>query len=171
MFIKIWARLMACLFFLHSPLVFAKIIQDDVLLSGEEKYSYEKVCKTLTQRESPLIEYKTISSLDCMGQIVDVAKFCFKEMAHDPYYIRAVVDKEAKQVICKSAKKVQIKYECEGSNEYCEDSEIGCFKIKEKLAVRLKITQHSVLEKGKKRVLNCYFLPQSLLDLELKPNE
>lgn len=103
-----------------------------------------------------------------MGKTVEVRKYCEKELISDPYYIRAVIDKEEKKIICKSANKVILKYECEKTNSYCDDSEIGCFKLQEKLATRLKLEHHSILKENSKKVLNCYFMPKKVpKDLKL----
>jgi len=154
---------MACFFFLLFPtLIFAKILKDEVSLVSELKFSFNQVCKSLTKRESPLIEYKSVSEIDCMGTIVEVRKYCERQLISDPYYIRAVVDKENKNVICKSAKKVILKYQCEKGTTYCEDSEIGCFRLQEKLATRLKLEHHSITEEKKNKILNCYFMPKKI---------
>ena len=59
------------------------------------------------------------------------------------------------KVFCQSAKRVVVKYECEGNKDkYCNDVEVGCFLIKEKLAMRLKIAHQSLLQN---KVLNCHF--------------
>ena len=154
------ARLIACLFF-ASTFSYAKILKDEVSIVDETIYSYDQVCKYLTKRESPLISYSTISKLDCMGKIVEVSKFCDEKTQDDPYYIRAVVSKEKKEVICKSAKRVHIKYECESKNdEICQDKEVGCYLMQEKFAKRLKTDHASLIHRGTKKVLNCHFTPK-----------
>lgn len=97
-----------------------------------------------------------------MGTKVRVEKFCDQKFVADPYYIRAVVDKSSEKVICKSAKRVHIKYQCEGkADQYCKDKEIGCYLFQEKLAKRLKLTHSSLMKHGsQKRTLNCHFTPK-----------
>ena len=155
------ARFIACLFF-ASTLASAKIIQDDVSLVDEKIYSFTEVCKSLTKRDSPLITFVSVTKLDCMGTIIETSKFCDEKTQDDPYYIRAVVSKENKNVICKSAKRVHIKYECEGkSDKYCQDKEIGCFLMQESLAKRLKSDHFSLIEQPNgKKILNCHFAPK-----------
>jgi hypothetical protein len=159
------ARLMACLF-LFSNLVHSKILKDEVSLVKNTEFSFQEVCFGMTKRKSELIEVQSISSLDCMGTVVSAGKFCYKKMAHDPYYIRGVVDSENKKVLCKSAKKVILKYGCYKGEKLCEDSEIGCFKLQEKLAARLGLSHHSKSLDSK--VLNCYFTPKDSSYLKLK---
>lgn len=152
--IRLWACLMTCLFFAISS--FATIIKDEKSVTGRKTFSYTEVCENLTKRKSPLIDFKSISSLSCMGEIKQVAPFCDLKEAANPYYIRAIVLQETKQVECLSAKKVVIKYACDGKDDkHCLDSEIGCFMLREKLAKRLQTTFDSFTDN--KKYLNCYF--------------
>ena len=145
---------MTCLFFVKNSQ--AKIIKDEKSVTGRSVFTYEEVCAQLTKRKSPLIDFKSINSLSCMGEIKEVAPFCDLKEAANPYYIRALVKESEKKVECLSAKKVIIKYACEGNKDkLCLDSEIGCFLLREKLAKRLQTTHDSLTED--KKFLNCYF--------------
>lgn len=160
-FFKYRARFITCLFFLVFN-VQAKIIKDEVLLTDEKLFSFREVCKKLTKRDSPLITFHSVSKLDCMGKIVDVSKFCDMHTQADPYYIRAVVEKSSKQVNCKSAKRVRIKYQCDsGNDKYCKDKEIGCYLFQEKLAKRLKTAHASIITEQGRKILNCHFTPKN----------
>jgi hypothetical protein len=163
------ARLMACLF-LFTNFSFAKILKDEVSLIKDTSFSFQEVCLKMTKRKAELIEMNSITALDCMGTIIDVGKFCYKQMAHDPYYIRGAVNSKSKKVICKSAKKVIIKYECYDGESLCKDAEIGCFKLQERLAARLRLSHHSISTLGSSglKVLNCYFTPKDDSYLKLK---
>ena len=155
------ARFITCLFFLSFS-TFAQIIQDDVFVVDEKIFSYQEVCKFLTKRESPLITFHSINKLDCMGSIVEVSSFCDAKTQEDPYYIRAIVDKEEKNVVCKSAKRVTLKYKCKMKNdEYCQDKEVGCYLFQEKLAKRLRLVHSSLMQQGTHQVLNCHFTPKN----------
>ena len=158
---KIWACLWTCLFFVQNST--AKLVKDEHYVIKENLYTWKQVCLDLTKRPSPLIEYKTVSKLDCMGEVLDVIAFCDKKEAANPYFTRAVVDKEKEAVKCQSAKRVIIKWQCEGKQDrYCKDVEIGCFLFKEKLARRLKIVHQSLTDE---KVLNCYFgIPNNSID-------
>ncbi|MFT6632428.1 MAG: hypothetical protein ACJAS4_002391 [Bacteriovoracaceae bacterium] len=147
------ACLWACLFF--SQFSNAKLIKDDHYVIDTKEYTWEEVCKVSTKRASPLIEFSTISHLDCMGTKVAVVKFCDEVEASNPYFTRALVSKTKRKVICQSAKRVIVKWECEGKDDrFCKDIEIGCFLFKEKLARRLKLVHKSLTEN---KYLNCYF--------------
>lgn len=155
------ARFITCLFFLSFS-AHAKIIKDEVTVIEEKLFSYREVCKKLTKRDSPLMSYHSISKLDCMGDIINVGDFCDKQTQEDPYYVRAIINKKSQKVVCKSATRVRIKYECESkSDKFCEDKEIGCYLFQEKLAKRLKTAHSSLISSGKKRILNCHFTPKS----------
>lgn len=144
------------------PLIsFAHVIQDDVSITEKSRHSFKTVCTKLVSHESPLIDAVSGTELDCMGKKVSVGKFCEKEMAADPYYLRAYVDKEAKQVVCVSGKKVLFKYLCVKLSDkaLCSQTpQISCRHIQEKLAKRLDLVHSSFVknEKGIKQ-LNCFF--------------
>lgn len=90
-----------------------------------------------------------------MGKKVKVDAFCDEKEAGNPYYIRAFVDKETKQVKCQSARRVRIHYKClKNDKKYCKDAEVGCFLFKEQLAKRLKLVHNSLGDDG---ILKCYF--------------
>lgn len=148
-----------CLF---SFSLHAKILKDEVVVVDEKRFSFQQVCKELTKRDSPLITYYSISKLDCMGEVIDASKYCDSKTQDDPYYIRAIVEKESRQVNCKSAKRVQIKYQCESiKDKFCKDKEIGCYLLQEKLAKRLKTAHASIVTNGKYKILNCHFTPKN----------
>lgn len=126
-------------------------MRDDHYTTKSQEYDWKEVCRALTHRDSPLIE-DAGSKLDCMGEKVSPIEYCLQKEITNPYLTRAVISKG--KVTCKSAKRVIIKWECEGKDDkYCKDVEIGCFLFKEILARRLKLA-HSSLEDS---VLNCYF--------------
>ncbi len=144
---------MVCLFFSFSA--DAKFLKDDFTMTKNNSYSWQEVCKRLTRRESPLIEYQSIHELDCMGTKVDVMKFCEEIEVTNPFLARAVVKKDKKVVNCQSGRTVIIKWQCQGrEDKYCKDPEVGCFLFQEKLAKRLKIIHQSMTDK---KYLNCYF--------------
>jgi hypothetical protein len=146
---------------LFPLLSFATVVQDDVSTTEKNPFSFKTVCQKMVTHESPLIEVVSGSELDCMGKKVDVGVFCDKEMAADPYYLRAYMDKVKKEVICHSGKKVLFKFQCVKmfDRHLCEDeAKKSCAFIKQKLAKRLDLVHASQTktEKGIKE-LNCYF--------------
>ncbi len=145
---------MICLFFCIFS-VQAKLVKDEHYVTGSNKYNWSDVCREMTKRNSPLIEYATITKLDCMGRKVSATDFCFQKEAANPYFARGYVEKKSRKIVCQSAKRVILKWKCEGKNDkYCQDSEVGCFLFKEKLARRLKLVHNSITDK---KYLNCYF--------------
>lgn len=137
------------------------IILDDVATTAKTPFSYQTVCRKMVNHESPLIEAVSGTQLDCMGKKIEVRDFCHKEMAHDPYYIRAYINEEDKQVICHSGKKVLFKYLCVklADKRLCsQDARKSCLAIREKLAKRLDLIHSSIIknEKGIKQ-LSCFF--------------
>lgn len=149
-------------FFLFFPLIlFAHVIQDDVTVTDKLKFSFKTVCEKMVTHESPLIEALSGTELDCMGKKISASSFCEKELAQDPYYLRAYVNKDTREVVCESGKKVLFKYLCvkmSDRNLCDQEAKVSCQTIKEKLAKRLD-TVHASFTKNPKGIkqLNCYF--------------
>jgi hypothetical protein len=140
---------------------FSNVIQDDVSTTDKFRFPFKTVCQKMVTHESPLIEIVSGTVIDCMGKKVDVGNFCDKEMAADPYYLRAYVDRESKEVVCHSGKKVLFKYQCVKLSDriLCDSkAQASCQQMKQKLAKRLDLVHASIIknEKGIKE-LNCYF--------------
>lgn len=151
---------MAIFFFLIS-FAYAGVVRDEVAITDKVNFSWKAVCSKMVSHESPLIEPVSGTVIDCMGKKVNVSDFCFKELAHDPYYLRAFVREESKEVVCESGRKVDFKFQCVRlvDRRLCgQTSEKSCKEIREKLARRLDIVHHSFTrnDKGIKE-LNCYF--------------
>lgn len=148
-------------FFLIPIIAFAHVIQDDVKTVQKSRFSFKTVCERMVSHESPLIEEISGRELDCMGKKVEIGKFCEKELAQDPYYIRAYIVKDSKEVVCHSGKTVIFKYLCAKSTDskYCDHSaKTSCRIIHDLLAKRLDTVHESftVNNRGQKQ-LNCYF--------------
>jgi hypothetical protein len=150
------------LYILLFPLIaFSHVIQDDVATTEKSSHSFKSVCAKLVTHEAPLIEVISGTELDCMGKKVNVGVFCEKELAADPYYLRAFIDKEKNEVVCVSGKKVLFKYLCVKLSDkaLCSQSaKESCKFIQSKLAKRLDMIHSSYVknEKGIKQ-LNCFF--------------
>lgn len=103
-----------------------------------------------------------------MGKKIEVGHFCDKELAADPYYLRAFIDKEKREVVCHSGRKVLFKYLCVklSDKDLCDkEAKVSCTTIQKKLAKRLDIVHFSFTknEKGIKQ-LNCYFESLPLIE-------
>lgn len=94
-----------------------------------------------------------------MGEIVEVAKFCKKEKSADPYHARAFVDEKKSKVVCQSAARVAMSYLCQGqTDQYCQDKDIGCYKLKDKFASALRVEAALIAPaSGGGKKLNCHF--------------
>lgn len=152
---------MSILWLLVPFFSFAHIIQDDVSITEKSRHSFKYVCSKSGHPDSPLIEIAANTKLDCMGKKVEVGEFCDKEMAADPYYLRAYIDRSKQEVVCVSGKKVLFKYLCVklSDREMCsQKAEASCKYIQKKLAKRLDMIHSSFVtnEKGIKQ-LNCFF--------------
>ncbi len=149
-------------------IAFSSIVQDDVSTTDKIRFPFTTVCQKMVTHESPLIDVVSGTELECMGKKVDVGAFCDKEMAADPYYLRAYVDRATKEVVCHSGKKVLFKYQCVKltDRKLCESTaKASCEEMKLKLAKRLDIV-HSSFTKNEKGIkeLNCYFESLPLKD-------
>lgn len=152
---------MLILFLLIPFLSFGHVIQDDVSVVEKAPFSLETVCRKMVPGDSPLIDIVSGTTIDCMGRKVEVAGFCERAMASDPYYIRAWVDQEKKQAICESGKKVLFKYLCVKlkDRQICNGKpKESCLNLREKIAKSLDLVHSSEVknEKGIKQ-LNCFF--------------
>lgn len=152
---------MVVFLFLLSFSALAHIIQDDVATTDKVEFAFQRVCQKMVNHESPLIEISSGTVLDCMGKKVAVSDFCDKEMAHDPYYIRAYIDRNKKKVICHSGKKVLFRYLCVKlkDRKLCsQEAKLSCSTIQKQLARRLDLVHSSIIsnDKGIKQ-LSCFF--------------
>lgn len=152
---------MFLILFLLPLISLSHVIQDDVSVVEKVPFSLEMVCRKMFPDDSPLIDIVSGTTIDCMGRKVEVGQFCDRAMATDPYYIRAWVDKEKKQVICESGKKVLFKYLCVKlqDRQICNGrARESCLILREKIAKRLELVHSSEVknEKGIKQ-LNCFF--------------
>ena len=125
----------------------------------------------MVTHEAPLIDALSGTELDCMGKKIAVGLFCEKELSADPYYLRAYIDKEKREVVCQSGKKVLFKYLCVklSDKDLChKEAKVSCTSIQQKLAKRLDMV-HSSFTKNEKGIkqLNCYF---ESLPLNEKPH-
>jgi hypothetical protein len=152
---------MPIFFLLYSSLSFSNVILDEVTTTDKVSFSFKTVCSKMVHHESPLIEVVSANELDCMGKKIAVADFCEKELAADPYYLRAYVEKDSKKVICHSGKKVIFKYQCVklADRRLCDgEAKMSCSELKQKIAKRLDIVHASVTKNDKGiKELNCYF--------------
>jgi hypothetical protein len=155
--------------FLFFPLFsIAGVIQDDVATTDKFRFSFKTVCEKMVTHEAPLIDAISGTELDCMGKKIAVDNFCDKELAADPYYLRAFIDKEKREVVCHSGKKVLFKYLCVklSDKDLCDkEAKVSCTSIQKKLAKRLDMVHFSFTknEKGIKQ-LNCYFESLPLIE-------
>ena len=155
---------MGCLFFTQNS-SYSKILKDEVIITGEEVFSFSYACKKNLGKDSALVDIKDIQTLDCMGKEVKVYDFCFKELESSPYYLRGLVSRERKKVVCKLGKSVSMKVTCDTAGIDCKDSEIACFNLKRKYAARLKLSHHSSFDQNNNKILNCHFGLQESLKL------
>lgn len=149
------------IFLLLLPLLsIGGVVKYDVTTTDSSEFSFKTACSRSFTHDSPLIEAKSSTELDCMSKILNAGDFCAKALAGDPYLLRGEVDEEKKVIRCYSGKKAILKYRCVKftDRELCKDPKIACEKMKRKLARRLDIV-HSSVTKNEKGVqeLNCYY--------------
>jgi hypothetical protein len=152
---------MSILWLLVPFLSLAHIIQDDVAIKDKSRHSLKYVCSKSGHPDAPLIEIASNREIDCMGKKIEVGGFCEKELATDPYYLRAYIDRAKQEVVCVSGKKVLFKYLCVklSDRKLCSSKpESSCRYIQNKLAKRLDLVHSSIVsnDKGIKQ-LNCFF--------------
>lgn len=148
------------LLFLLPLLSVAGVVKYDVSTTDSAEFSFKTACAQSFSHDSPLIEAKSATSLDCMSRELDAGDFCARALAQDPYLLRGEVDEEKKVIRCYSGKKAILKYRCVKMSDrsLCKDASKACAGMKIKLARRLE-TVHASVTKNEKGVseLNCYF--------------
>lgn len=154
------------LFILIPFFSWAHIIQDDVSVQEKFRHSLKYVCSKSGYPDSPLIDVISGTQINCMGRKVTADDFCDREIASDPYYVRAFIDKEKQEIVCVTAKKVLFKYLCVKLTDkaLCSvEATKACAYIQKKLAKRLDLIHSSFINnpKGIKQ-LNCFFDSLSL---------
>jgi hypothetical protein len=153
-------KIVLSLFILISHHSFAGVVMDQISDIKKIQYPFSEVCKKSVTHETPLIEFISPKEIDCMGKKIQVLRFCDKEHAADPYFLRAVADEETKQVSCISGKRLIFKYLCAKKSDsvFCDVASLGCIEIKNQLAKRLYIVRATITKNSKgQKELNCYF--------------
>lgn len=151
---------MVFVFILLPILSFSGVVKYDVTTTDSTEFTFKTACARSFSHDSPLIDAKSPTSIDCMSKELDAGDFCAKALASDPYYLRGEVDLDKKVIRCFSGKKAILKYQCVKFTDrpLCKDAKAACAEMKKKLARRLDIV-HSSVTKNEKGVqeLNCYF--------------
>lgn len=143
-------------FLLTPQLLWGAVLVDEISLTSKETFSLSEFCQEMVTHPTPLIEVKSISTVDCMGKKVSVSDFCQKKMATDPYYLRGYAKKD--HVECLSGKKVIFKYGCRKTDHLCaSEAKTSCENLRAKIAYRLDIVHSSIIPKESGKQLNCYF--------------
>jgi hypothetical protein len=139
---------------------FSGVVKYDVTTTDSAEFTFQTACARSFTHDSPLVEAKTSTEIDCMSKSLDAGDFCEKALASDPYLLRGEVDAEKKVIRCYSGKKAILKYQCVKFSDrpLCADAKKACSEMKRKLARRLD-TVHASVTKNEKGVqeLNCYF--------------
>lgn len=151
------AAFLSCLFFIQFS--YSDIIKDDIYILEKKKYPLVKVCQKMLKKDYPLVSKESISKINCMGKIINAINFCSKTEVANPYLVRALVTD--KELTCISSKKVNLKYKCKKQDSLCSTSESACKKLKRKLAYRLRVDQHFLIQNEKQeKIVSCYFVPE-----------
>lgn len=139
---------------------YGKILNYDIAVIKDNYFSLNEVCQTMIKINAPLVEAVSLTKIECMGKLVDAIEFCDKKFSNSPELARALA--KDKKLNCQMANRVSVSYLCKKGDEYCKDKEIGCQKLKSRLARNLRISQSSLVavENGKK--LSCYYDSESL---------
>ncbi len=160
--LKINNYLFLCLFFSSS--LYSKVISFDVTSPKYKKYSYESTCTIMGQgKKLLLIEAHDLSSIDCMGEVVKVSEFCLQVLTDKDTFLRGLVDKENRQVICHLGEAAKLIVSCQG-NTYCQDKNTGCKKLNSIFAANLDYIHGSIQQDEK--ILSCYFSNKDVLSLD-----
>lgn len=138
----------------------AKMLRYDVY--GSQKYpnSFKEVCQVMEKRIPLLVEVIDSRTISCMGEDVNVSKFCQKKYKGNPEFARPIIDKKNRQVLCQTAKRIVLGYKCSPNSQslFCRESKAGCRNMKKVFAQNLDMVHHSLIKRDdESRDLNCYF--------------
>ncbi|HLT22008.1 MAG TPA: hypothetical protein VKZ84_01125 [Bacteriovoracaceae bacterium] len=150
------AKLFISLIIILPQVSWGRVLSDDISLTSKETFTLKELCQEMVTHPTPLIEVKSITTVDCMGKKINVADFCQKKMVTDPYYLRGYARND--RVECISGKKVIFKYACRKKDRLCTGTaEKSCHELKSKLAYRLDIVHSSFIQKESYKQLNCFY--------------
>ena len=142
--------------FFLAPQLWGAVLVDEIKLTSKETFTLKEVCQEMVTHPTPLIDVKSITTIDCMGKKVSVADFCQKKMITDPYYLRGYAKKD--RVECLSGKSVIFKYKCRKNDSLCSQAAgESCASLKQKLAYRLDVVHSSLIPKETGKQLNCFY--------------
>lgn len=120
------------------------------------------------EKDPVLIQTLDLSQLDCLGKKISVTDFCLKQKDLQQNLIRAYADAKKETVVCETADRVILSYQCEQGDLYCAKSEEGCSRLGPVLAKKLSLYHHSLIEREEKKQLSCYFFAENLLEPFIK---
>ena len=153
-------------FILTPQFLWGAVLVDDISITSKEIFTLKEFCQEMVTHPTPLIEVKSITTVDCMGKKVSVSDFCQKKMVTDPYYLRGYALKD--HVECLSGKKVIFKYGCRKSDQLCAgEARASCENLRQKIAYRLDLVHSSIIPKESGKQLNCFY--ESLPLAKMKP--
>ncbi|MBC77210.1 MAG: hypothetical protein CME64_14460 [Halobacteriovoraceae bacterium] len=138
----------------------AKIIKYDIAVTKDNYFSLKEVCKTMIKMDAPLVEAVSVSKIECMGKLVDAIDFCDKKFTDNSQFARALA--KDRKLNCQLAKRVSLSYLCKSGDDNCKDKDIGCQKLKSRLARNLRISHSSLVSNGKEKKLSCYYDSESV---------
>ncbi|MFA5583594.1 MAG: hypothetical protein WDA09_05205 [Bacteriovoracaceae bacterium] len=150
------AKLFISLIIILPQISWGRVLTDDITITSKETFTLKELCQEMVTHPSPLIEVKSITTVDCMGKKIKVTDFCQKKMVTDPYYLRGYASND--KVECISGKKVIFKYACRKKDRLCKNSaEVSCSELRPKLAYRLDSVHSSFIQKESFKQLNCFY--------------
>lgn len=142
------------IFLFYVSVVQARLLQDEITGEVVFELNFKEACQIQGHPEPLLVDAVGTDKLDCMGKIISASTSCLKKKTDG--FLKAHL--EGKNVRCIYGKQVIISIECdERDKSYCRDSQKSCLVLRPKFAMQLDLLRHSVVEREKAKVLNCFF--------------
>ncbi|MCB9062006.1 MAG: hypothetical protein H6622_10825 [Halobacteriovoraceae bacterium] len=149
-------------YFLFLSSLSARVLEYKISGLKEKKFELKQVCKSQKLPTGPIVTTEGIQKVDCMGEIVDVNKFCEKNSKGDPDFLRGIADSSDGIVVCQNAKMAVLTIICdERDGHLCQSPKSSCQNLKSKFARGHKLYHSSLVGTNKNGKLKCYFTSDS----------
>lgn len=156
-----------------SILLYTSVLSSKTLIKYElvnplqSSFKFKEACRFVIKDKKtylPLIEKNDSTSIDCMGNKLDVIDFCkSKSKTNNEIrnFARAIIDEKEKKVLCQSAEIVISKLNCSSKKltDLCFNTKKSCESLKKYLANQLDVIHHSKTKslENSFSTLNCFY--------------
>ncbi len=139
-------------------------IQFKVTAPSYKYIKFKEGCAIMGMKDTPLVEAKGQSHIDCMGTYFNAGNICAKKFAEDPNLMRGYVFKETNEIACQSGELAHLSVDCKNTKKFCKTPKKSCKELQQYYARRLDLNHYSKVQNN----LNCYYSKNSQIDFNFK---